>query len=449
MSWSGGRVDREFDGTILSKDERFSGDPLRAAVRSFDNPRAVSSTSPIDRTPEPLCVCAKKKVRVEFRKNLRKPPRARKLRGEELVRDAEAREELSEDASGERISGRGELARRRTIVVDTDSVGEDGTLARQIDEAGCLRGRVLRARGTVYHVAIETPSDEKARVYECSVRRVVKTLAIDDRSAVVAGDRVLIRPEADTGRDAESDIAPQGVIERVEPRRGVLSRKAKGRRHVLAANVDQVMIIGSAADPPLKPGLVDRYLASARLGGVEPIIVVNKCDLVDPIELQPLAGTYGQLGYEIVLTSARAGRGISRLRSLMRGRTTAFSGQSGVGKSSLINAIEPSLDLKTSHISDDTRKGRHTTTIASLFPLPGGGWVVDSPGIRSLELWDVVPSEVEAFFPEFHPFLRDCRFADCSHRHESACGVKRALALGYIRHERYESYVRMYEGDAS
>ncbi len=304
--------------------------------------------------------------------------------------------------------------------------------------------------GTAYHVALDDTATAKGSYLECSVRRVVKTLAIDDRAAVVAGDGVLVRPEAEGVTESVSTCPIQGVIERVEPRRGVLTSQGQGRRHVLAANVDLVMIVGSAADPPLKPGLVDRYLVSARLGGIEPVIVVNKCDLVDAAELQPLAGTYGQLGYEIVLASTRTGRGVARLRSLMRGRTTAFTGQSGVGKSSLINAIEPSLNLKISHINEDSRKGRpHHHDCVAVSAADGGVWVVDTPGIRASNCGTSCRARSKHFLSNFTHFSAIAASPIARIGTNRNVVLKRALALGYVRHERYESYVRIFEGDAS
>jgi ribosome biogenesis GTPase len=255
---------------------------------------------------------------------------------------------------------------------------------------------------------------------------------------VAAGDRVLFRRVADG----------QGVIERVEPRQGILTRKIKGRKHILAANVDQVLIVASAVDPPLKPSLIDRYPISAAVGGLRPLVCINKADLGDLVELQPIVGTYAQLGYEVLTTSAKTGLGVERLRHLCKNRETALAGQSGVGKSSLINALEPSLQLRTLEVAEESRKGKHTTTSAHLLPLSLGGWVVDTPGIRQMELWDVIPDEVEGYFVEFHPYVRECRYPDCSHRHERDCGVRRAVQRGQISFLRYESYCRIREGDA-
>jgi len=271
------------------------------------------------------------------------------------------------------------------------------------------------------------------------VRRLVKNMSGEDRTAVVAGDRVLFKPAGDK----------QGLIERVEPRHGTLSRQIRNRKHVLVANVDQVLIVASAADPQLKPSLIDRYLISAEFGGIRPIVCVNKADLVDPVELQPIIGIYSQLGYDVVLTSAKLGLGIARLRQLFRDRETVLAGQSGVGKSSLINAVDSALDLRTVEVSSDTGKGRHTTTNANLLELTTGGWVVDTPGIRQLELWDVIPDEVEGYFVEFRPFVRGCKYPDCSHTHESGCQVKRAVVSGLISLVRYESYCKIRMGDDS
>jgi ribosome biogenesis GTPase len=368
----------------------------------------------------------KKKIRVALRKNRQNTPRQRGKLSQQIEPDRH----LDDFSPEERISRKGAVTRHRTIVSATESAAGEAPL-REIDAAGCLAGRVLSPRGGEY--LVET---DDGALYECAVRRLLQSLASDDRTAVAAGDRVLIR----------SSSGSQGVIERVEPRKGILTRKIRGQKHVLAANVDQVLIVASAADPPLKPSLIDRYLISAATGGIRPVICINKCDLADLVELQPVIGTYSQLGYDIVATSVATGLGISRLRFLLSGRETALAGQSGVGKTSLINALEPGLNLKTVEVASETRKGKHTTTAARLLRLSGGGWVVDTPGIRQMELWDVVAEEVEGFFLEFHPFLRECRYPNCSHTHESSCGVKRAVVRGLITHLRYESYCRIRTG---
>jgi ribosome biogenesis GTPase len=269
------------------------------------------------------------------------------------------------------------------------------------------------------------------------VRRVVRTLARDARSAVVAGDVVLLRPVTET----------QGVIERVNPRHGILSRGMRRVQHVLVANVDQALIVASAAEPPLKPGLIDRYLISAAVGGIQPIICINKADLVEPGSLEPIVDLYRQLGYEVVLTSAAQHVGIERLQALLQGKASVVTGQSGVGKSSLLNAVQPGLGLRTGSVSADTHKGKHTTTLANLLELSFGGWVVDTPGIRQMELWDVTRDEIASHFTEFLPYLPECKYPNCTHTHETACGVKDAVARGDISMGRYESYLRILHGE--
>lgn len=361
----------------------------------------------------------KKKIRVAFRKN-----RQNRARQSDLTRriDDELTDKL---VSSERISGKGDLTRHRTIVgVETD---ESGQVLLDVDESKCLAGRVISSVGLN-----STVQTDDGRRYECTVRRVVRTLARDARNAVVAGDRVLFQRIDDE----------TGVIERVDPRHSVLSRGSQRREHILVANIDQVLIVASAGDPPLKPHLVDRFLVSAEKGGVRALICVNKADLVDPVEVQSVLGMYARLGYEVLLTSTKEQRGIGRLRELLKSRETVVAGQSGVGKSSLLNAVQPGLKLDTGNVSGWTRKGTHTTRVAELLQLDFGGWVVDTPGIRQMELWNVAPEEIEAYFIEFRPFVPLCRFPDCSHTHEDGCGVKRAVALELIHPERYDSYVR-------
>jgi ribosome biogenesis GTPase len=371
----------------------------------------------------------KKKVRVEFRKN-----RQKRTRSNDLTRRFH-RDELgrAEPASAERVRAKGELSRRRTVIVEpgqgSDAPPEEALAQLAVDLSECLPGRVVRIHGLESVVEAED-----GRQFRCGVRRLLKTLAIDGRNVVAVGDRVWFRPSGDG----------QGLIEKVEARQGVVTRGYRRREQVLVANIDQVLIVSAFQEPGLKLPLIDRYLISAEKGGVRPVIVLNKADLVDLADYQWVLGLYNQLGYETIPTSANDGRGLARLRELLRDGTTAVSGQSGVGKSSILNAIQPGLNLRVGEVSDWTSKGKHTTTNAELIRLDTGGYVVDTPGLRQFELWDVEPFELEGYFIEFRPYIPLCRFPDCSHTHERDCAVKDAVHFGQIDAGRFESYLKLY-----
>jgi ribosome biogenesis GTPase len=227
----------------------------------------------------------------------------------------------------------------------------------------------------------------------------------------------------------------------------VITRKHQYREHVLVANVTQVLIVASLGEPPLKPPLIDRFLLSAAKGNVSAAICLNKADLVDLVDLQPLIALYTRLGYPVIPTSSVKGTGLERLRQLLRGQQTVLTGQSGVGKSTLLNAVQPSFALQTGAISQVTQKGRHTTRYAQLLQLDAGGWVVDTPGIRQLDLWDVEKGEVEGYFKEFRPFAPYCKFPNCLHLDESECAIRQAVDGGFLSRQRYESYLRLVVGD--
>src|SRR5580700_6234437 len=354
----------------------------------------------------------KKKVRVDLRKNRSKPPREHQwTRG---FQEHGYTEEATKN--DERVRAKGDLSRRRTIMQDETPAANQGDKPSDMPASStddCIPGRVLRVHGLI---SVVEAAD--GRQYRCAVRRLLRTLATDERSLVTTGDRVWFR-HADPARDeVDAPTADlEGMIERVEPRHGLLTRASRGREHVLVANVDQVVIVVSLVEPDLKPHLIDRYLVSAAQGDIAPIICLNKADLVDPVPYQPLIGMYSQLGIRTLLTSATTGLGIAQLRAWLKDRQTVFSGQSGVGKSSLLNVIQPELALRVREVSEVNQKGKHTTTTAELIRLDFGGWVVDTPGVRQFELWDLAPAEVQGHFPEFRPFLPLCGFPDCTHTH--------------------------------
>ncbi|MBX3177595.1 MAG: ribosome small subunit-dependent GTPase A [Candidatus Hydrogenedentes bacterium] len=253
-------------------------------------------------------------------------------------------------------------------------------------------------------------------------------------SLLAPGDKVYVEREAE-----------KWMVRGVAPRRTRLSRP--GHEHdkldeqVFAANIDLLVIVTAAANPPFRPGLVDRYLIAAEVGGVDTVICVNKMDLVD--EAPPELQDYETLGFRVIRTSCETGAGLDELRGLLGGKLSVLSGHSGVGKSSLLNALDPDLAVHTQEVSDVSQRGRHTTTASRLYELDGGIRIIDTPGIRALGVWGVSPAEVGWFFPDLAALGVDCRFRDCSHTHEPDCAVTAAVEAGELTPWRYESYLRI------
>lgn len=298
-----------------------------------------------------------------------------------------------------------------------------------------LRGRVLRVHGGVYEV--ET---EDGRVLEAALRgRLKQEQRTGER--VVAGDEVVVRHHDDGSV----------TIEAVEARRSELVRRAPGRGRrarprIIVANVDQVVVVFAAAEPDPRLRMLDRFLVLAEANHLVAVVLVNKLDLADEADVAALFERYERAGYPVLLTSVATGRGLDALAGRLRGGVSVLTGPSGVGKSSLLNALEPGLELPTAEISDAIGKGRHTTVTARLIRLPHGGYVADTPGLRELGLWGVSSDELRTCFPEFRQPATRCRFGNaCTHSHEPDCAVREAVDHGIIDAERYASYHAMLE----
>ena len=372
-------------------------------------------------------------VRADFRKR-----QSTRTRQNDLTREFKDESDKLEDSqTGERVSGKGRLTRKRTVVGSAQEDDAGFQVELEVDEQRCKNGRVISVHGLDSFVRVADGT-----IYRCTVRGVLKSLATDLQHVVVAGDHVAIQVGG-AGHDDE-----QAVIVRVDARRNQISRTSRKRQQVLVSNIDFVCIVASAAEPLLKPNLIDRYLISAEKANIDPIIVINKADLVDVADLQPVIGVWAQMGYPVLLTSTETGLGVERLKRIVSGRDSVVTGQSGVGKSSLLNVIEPGLQLRVGTVSDENQKGRHTTTAAKLIPLENGGHLIDTPGIRQFQLWDVIPEEVAGYFRDLRPFINGCRFPDCTHTHEDDCAVKWAVADGKLDVRRYESYIQIKDSEA-
>lgn len=358
--------------------------------------------------------------RVAFRRNRQQP--ARRKQWDVHPEDA-AKADL-DSPQQEAVVAKGALSRKRTVT-DADA-GSAGAVE------GVGEGTAVAVRGRFVEV------DDGGRVWLCTIRRLLRTRVISDRSPVVAGDRVRFA----IGRGGEA--AGEGVIEQVLPRRSSLQRSDGRRMHTLAANVDQVLVIGSIREPMIKPHLIDRYLVAAHAGNLAAAICINKVDLDAENEVAPHVERYRRLGYPALAVSAVTGAGVDELRTLLTGKSTLLAGQSGVGKSSLLNAVQPGLNLRTGSVSAATEKGRHTTTTAVWLRLAAGGAVVDTPGIRALDVAMVPLDELEMHFVEFVDLVQHCRFPNCVHIHEEGCAIQAAVESGQIDLARYDSYVELF-----
>ncbi len=303
-----------------------------------------------------------------------------------------------------------------------------------------LSGVIVRSGGASYIVECDD-----GRQVRC---RTVPGTVSDNAGATLAavGDRVVFRPKI------SATEMPEGVIVHVEERRTALVRRREVRRNrskekeqVIAGNIDQLVVVCSADDPPLNRRLIDRYLVFAESESLPVLLLVNKVDLADRAELQEALAPYRQLGCDICMVSARKRLGLDELAERLANRISAFSGHSGVGKSTLINRLLGTRELKTAQTSCKTGKGVHTTSGATMLRLPNGGYVIDTPGIREFNLSGITRENLRFYFREFLGYMPECAFSSCTHTVEPGCAVLRAVEEGSIDPERYESYLALLE----
>lgn len=391
-----------------------------------------------------------RQVRKEIKRN-RKPKR---VRSKEWMPDGwDDPDELDELAvpSSERVMPRGERERRQrvmTAALEKLRAEAEGEGSEPLETtAHTPQARTSNAQHLTREDPIAGPvgvvievSSSLCRVKVnghhllCGLRGSLSAEDTGFTNVVAVGDRVIVSEEA-TG---------QGVVEAVLPRTSALARPDVFYSHLqqlIVANADQLLVVAAWRDPPLWMELIDRYLIAAERHNLRSILCVNKIDLAEDVQqCRVKVAPYLELGYEVLFTSVVSGEGIDFLRDVLRDKTTVLAGMSGVGKSSLLTAVQPGFQLKVAEVSDDSREGRHTTTQVNLLELEMGGFVVDTPGIREFGLSGLTRGELVRFYPEIATLHGRCRFCDCSHTHEPGCAVKAALRSGRLSEDRYHSY---------
>ena len=298
------------------------------------------------------------------------------------------------------------------------------------------QGIVTESTGSWYKVEIE------GVIHDCRTRGRLRLKGFRSTSPVVVGDRVQV----------EFTEAGEGMIVAIEPRTNYIIRRASNlskESHIIAANVDCAAVVVTIAAPVTAPEFVDRFLVTCEAYKVPAVIILNKIDTArnHPEKLAEFRHIYTSAGYRIIECSALTGEGVDEVVELLRDKTTLLSGNSGVGKSTLVNAIEPAAAAKTGEISEVHLQGKHTTTFSHVYPLSFGGRIIDTPGIRGFGLIDIKPEELYHYFPEMLRVSKECRFYNCTHTHEPGCAVVEALEEGRIAPERYESYLKMMDDD--
>lgn len=308
-----------------------------------------------------------------------------------------------------------------------------------------MKGLVIKNAGNRYEVVTDD-----GNIYYCNVKGNFRLKGIRTTNPVAVGDRVEFSP-------SERDGQP-GYITAIEPRTNYIIRRASNlskEAHILAANIDQMALIVTLAHPTTSLTFIDRLLATAEAYGVKVLLVINKTDLLESDEdrelLEAVSYLYESIGYQVVSVSARTGAGIDRLRELLAGKVTLLSGNSGVGKSTIINDILPSVQQKTAEISAVHNTGMHTTTFSEMFALPadmGGGFIIDTPGVKGFGTIDFDKTEVSHYFPEIFKASAECRYGNCTHTHEPGCNVRHMLDENLIAQSRYNSYLSILEDSA-
>lgn len=304
-----------------------------------------------------------------------------------------------------------------------------------------MKGTVYKSTGSWYHVKAED-----GKVYNCRIKGKFRIQGIKSTNPVAVGDRV----EIDLETKGDETV---GVIKEIETRDNYIIRKSVNlskQTHIIASNIDQVFLIITLNNPPTFTTFIDRFLVTAEAYHIKAILLFNKIDTYNEEELgeiKYLAALYRSIGYECVGISAKTGKNIDKVKEMMLGKTSMFSGHSGVGKSTLVNALEPSLNLKTSEISDQHKQGQHTTTFAEMYDLSFDARIIDTPGIKGFGVVDIEKEELGNYFPEFLERKEDCKFNNCIHLEEPKCAVKDALEEGEIAWSRYKSYTQIIEGE--